>query len=192
MTGERISATRQFALVEAKIGALPPALKAEILRELVAFQPRFLARMQAGVPTRSGPRPTLYARSRPGANRPVGGGVTLLSTKIDEQELRLSGGLLTKDARERGFYLFILDAGRGLKRRVSDSRARMLKQAPSLVRGFGGGMRNRFSVRYTRKISPILPGRYAITFGAARTWARAEIGPVLDRVYVQAVAAAGW
>ena len=190
--GERISATQQFVLVSAAVKGLPQAWKDEFARELAAFQPKLEARMKAGVPVRKGPRPTLYARSRPGATRPVGGGASLLTTNLDAKELRLSAGLLTADARARGFYLTILEVGRGMKRRVSDSRSRLLKHAPSLVRGFGGAMRNRYSIRYSRKISPIAPDRYSIVYGVVRYWARAEIGPILDRVYERATTRIRW
>jgi hypothetical protein len=190
--GENISSTVQFLNVSAAIKGLPQIWKDEFVRELAAFQPKLEARMKAGVPVRKGPRPTLYARSRQGATRPIGGGVSLLSTKLDEKELRLSGGLLTADARARGFYLFILDAGRGLKHRMSRPRQRLLSNAPSLTRGFGGQKRNRYSIRYTRKISPILPGTYDITFGVVRYWARGELGPVLDRIYARALSRLSW
>ncbi len=186
--GERISATRQFAQVEAAIGALPPALQVEFVAELRAFDPRLLARVKAGAPKRKGPPPSQYERRW----RASGGGASLLTTKLDESALRLSAGLLTPDAARRGFYLYILDAGRGLKSRVSRAGQRLLGTAPSLVKGFGGQMRSRFSKRYTRAISPILPGTYDIAFGRVRIWARAEVGPVLDKVYVRAVRAVGW
>ena len=185
--GERITATRQFALVSAKIMALPDEWKTQFVGELKAFDPRLLARMKSGVPKRKGPPASIYERRW----RPAGGAVTLLSTKIDTDAMRLTGGLLTKDARDRGFTLYILDAGRGLKNRVSRPRVRLLGTAPSLVRGFNG-TRARFSKYYTRQISPIQPGTYDITFGRVRTWARGEIGPVLDRVYVKALARIGW
>ena len=198
--GQRISATKAFGQVTEIIGELPERWRAQFLIELAAFAPRLDARMKAGVPRRQGPRPSLYARSRPGAFRPAGGGATLLSTNLDKDSLTLKAGLLTPDARARGFYLFILDAGRGLKRGQSDARARHLygKDADTLAGKFinAGGKRRRIgarlSVRYTRRISPISPGRYDITFGRVRIWARNEVGPVLGKVYDRAIRAMFW
>jgi hypothetical protein len=185
--GERISATRAFAQVSTTIAILPVALREAMVAELTAFQPRLDARMKAGVPRRKGPPPSIYERRW----RPAGGLVSLLSTKVDAADLRLSAGLLTRDAAQRGFYGFILDAGRGQRAQRSRASVRALPPAASLVTGFSG-TRNRYSVRYTRAISPIAPGRYDITFGKVRYWARGEIGPVLLRVYDRGLRAAAW
>jgi hypothetical protein len=185
--GERISATTQFAQVSAKIGAMPAALQAGFVAELKAFDPQLLSRVKRQVPKRKGPPPSLYERRW----RAAGGGATLLTTRLDASALRLSVGLLTPDARKRAFYLYILDAGRGQKARRSRASVRYLGDAPSLVRGFEGQQRGRYSVRYSRAISPISPTTYDITFGTVRYWARGEIGPALDRVYVRALARVG-
>lgn len=184
--GDRISATTQFAQVSAKIAGLPAAWQADFAAELKTFDPQLLARVKAGVPKRKGPPPSQYERRW----RATGGGATLLTTKLDASALRLSVGLLTRDAQKRAFYLYVLDAGRGMKASRSRPRQRFLGTAPSLVQGFSGN-RARFSIRYSRAISPISPTTYDITFGAVRYWARGQIGPVLDRVYVRALARVG-
>lgn len=179
-----ISATRAFALIRDVVAGLPDAWRQRLVAELKLFEPRLEARTKAGVPVRKGPRPSLYARGRQGTYRPAGGLVSLLSTRLDEDNLRLSAGLLTPDARKRGFYGYILDAGRGLRSARSRPRTRQLFGA-TVDRSKAG----RYTKPYTRKISPISPGRYDITFGRVRTWAREEIGPVLLRVYDQALSA---
>jgi hypothetical protein len=185
MAGERISATKAFALVADILREMPVKWKAGFSAELTAFEPKLLARMRAGVPTRTGPRPSLYARSRPGAMRPPGGLVSLLSTQFDPDRLSVTGGLVTPDAKARGFYGYILDAGRGLKRSRSKMASRKLYRAAG-AKGFP------YSIKYSRKISPIAPGKYDITFGRVREWARSEIGPILGRVYDRTLASLMW
>ncbi len=185
--GERISATRAFGQVSALIAVLPDRFRAAMTAELATFQPRLEARMKAGAPKRKGPPPSIYERHW----RPAGGAATLLSTKLDAKELRLSAGLLTQDAASRGFTLYVLDAGRGLKNSRSRPRRRLLPGGENgrligkwiTVDGKKQKIRQRTTLPYTRAISPILPTDHNITFGAVRYWARGEIGPVLTRVY---------
>ena len=176
-----ISRTQAFADVAVVFTLMPQAFRDAMLEELRAFAPQLEAHMQAGVPTRSGPRPAAF-RSGGGQQRPAGGLVSLLSTRIDVDDLRLSGGLLTPTARGEGFYGYILDAGRGMKKTRSRPRSRLI----------AGGAPGRFTARYTRAISPIPPDRYDITFGRVRNWAREAVDPVLTRVYDQALIRVAW
>ena len=115
--------------------------------------------------------------------RPAGGLVSLISTDVDVGALSLRSGLLTKEARANGFYGYILDAGRGQRNARSKPASRLLK---------GKGVVGRYSKPFTRRISPIDPGRYDITFGRVRQWARDEIGPMLGRIADRAILAISW
>lgn len=187
MSGQRVSATRQFADVRRAIRRMPDALQDELGSELEAFRPRLLGRMQAGVPVRKGPRQRTYRTG--GETRPMGGLVSLLEAFLDRANLKIKAGLVTRIARRKGFYGYILDAGRGLRRTMSRPQARRL---PGKVRVGPRQFVARYSKVYSRRISPIAPGRYDIAFGRVREWARSEIGPVLGRVYQRAVARIGW
>lgn len=187
--GERISRTQAFSLVQDIVRGLPDQFAGALLAQLVLLQPQLNARMKAGVPTRSGKRPAKFAGSRPGL-RPTGGLRSLLTTRIDEKALRLSAGLLTKQAASDGFYGYILDAGRGLKRQRSKPKSRVIQI--SARQGRFGIVTSRETKRYTRKISPISPGKYDITFGRVRAWAREQGGPMLLKAYDAALRKALW
>ncbi|MGI4876653.1 MAG: hypothetical protein ACRYG4_04135 [Janthinobacterium lividum] len=182
--GARITATRQFALIANAFTALPDRFRVEFVTALKRFAPELLAHERAGVPTRSGPRPDKFAASRKG-RRPPGGLVSLLSTNVDEGNLRLTGGLLTPQARADGFYGYILDAGRGL----NGSRSKPKSRATSGLVAGRFGPTYRFSKPYSRAISPIAPGRYDIAFGRVRTWAREQMGPILSSIADRALRA---
>lgn len=181
-----VSATVEFAQVSALLAQFPDLFRKQLLDELKRYQPILLARMRAGVPTRSGPRP---ANFRGGSRRPAGGLKSLLTAVVDEDELRLSAGLLTAQAKADGFYGFILDAGRGLLRSRSRPGVRRLPQSQQRVRG---GRLKQFSRRYDRKISRIAPERYDIVFGRVREAARRDGGAMLAAVYERAIVELGW
>ena len=167
-----ISRTQAFADVAVVISIMPKAFDEEILVALRAFAPALQAKMVAGVPVRQGPRPAGFRSG--GARRPPAGAASLLSTQIDADDLRLSGGLLTPEAKSLGFTAYILDHGRGMKNTRSRPRSRLVSGSAPL---------RRYSVVYTRAISPISPDRYSITFGAVRYWARDAMDPMLAQIY---------
>ncbi len=181
-----ISRTKAFKDIAEIVSAFPDAFAAEQIPLLRQLAPQILAIARAGVPVRKGPRPL------PGAGgekwRAPGGLVSLLDAKVDEQARRLSVGLLTADTISRGFYGYILDAGRGQRRSRSRPRVRTLKG----TRQVGRATLGRFSIRYTRAISPIAPDRYDITFGRARAAARDLAGPLLLVSYERMVLKLAW
>lgn len=180
--GARITRTRAYALIVGAFLKLPDAFRTEFVAAFEEFAPRLLARERAGIPTRSGPRPARFAASRKGL-RPAGGLASLVSTEIDAGALSLRSGLLTKEARADGFYGYILDAGRGQTKTRSKITRRLLSSK---------GVVGRYSKPFTRRISPIAPGRYDITFGRVRQWARDEVGPMLGRIADRAILAISW
>lgn len=181
-----VTATAEFAQVSALLAQFPDVFRKQLLAELKTYQPKLLELMRAGVPSRSGPRPAFFRGS---SRRPAGGLKSLLTAEVDEDELRLSAGLLTAQARADGFYGFILDAGRGLLRSRSRPGTRRLPTSQQKVRN---GRLKQFSRRYDRKISRIAPERYDIAFGRVRESARADGGTMLSAVYERAIDELGW
>lgn len=188
MAGARISATAAFAGVQDIVRRMPDKFRDEFIAVLRELAPGILARERAGVPNRRGARPAKFAASRPGL-RPSGGLASLLSTSLDEKDLRLNTGLIGHAAREQGFYGYILDAGRGIKRSMSRPRVRQITGSKHAGRF---GSTSRYTKPYSRRISPISPGRYDITFGRVRAWVQQQAGPALTRVYERALVAVAW
>jgi hypothetical protein len=184
---ERISTTIAFAKVKILLDSIEPRFVAGLIEELRAFEPQLLARAKAGVPTRKGARPERF-RSYGAGRRPAGGVRSLISSQINEPERRLSVGLLTSQAASDGFYGFILDIGRGLKR----TRTRPIKRQGTKWRPGRFGLTRGESLPYTSRIKPILPTRYDVTFGRVREWAREAGGPMLDRAYRKMLVALWW
>jgi hypothetical protein len=184
---ERISTTIAFGKIKILLDSVEPRFVAGLIAELKAFEPQLLARAQAGVPTRKGKRPAGF-RSYGAGKRPAGGLRSLLSAQVDEAERRLSVGLLTPQARGDGFYGYILDAGRGLKR----TRTRPIRRQRTKFKPGRFGPTRGESLPYTSRISPISPGRYDITFGRVREFARSRGGPMLARAYKRMLGALLW
>lgn len=168
------------------VAAAPDLYEAEQLALLREIMPAAVARAKAGVPVRKGKRQLRYRYG--GELRPAGGLASLITGEVNDQDRRLSIGLLTAEARSRGFYGFILDAGRGLKRSRSRPRNRRLV---GLTR-VGLASIGRYSKRYTRRISPIPADRYDITFGRVRVFVRELAGRGLLRIHDRAVAKLLW
>ncbi len=181
-----ISRTKIFADMADIVRQVPDVFAAAQVPLLKQLAPQVLAMARAGVPVRKGPRQLRYRYG--GDLRPAGGLVSLLDAKVDEQARRLTVGLLTPQARSKGFYGWILDAGRGMRNTVSRARVRRLKPK---IQGPRASL-SRFTRYYSRAISPIPPGRYDITFGRVRYSARALAGPILLKAFEQTVFKLAW
>lgn len=135
---------------------LPDAMRDELAAEMRARAPSMLSYQKANTPSRSG-----NLRS-------------LLDWRFYPKTLRLIFGLVTAKARRDGWYLRILEEGRGWKRKTS---------RPFQRRTADGGL----SKRYTRAITLIPRGKYDIVKGRAFTFMRGLFAPILKSTYERAL-----
>ncbi|MDT7935216.1 MAG: hypothetical protein RQ833_11540 [Sphingomonadaceae bacterium] len=189
-----VRATATFGEVATVVAALGPAIERSFVSELEALAGPSLARARQGVPVRQGPRQATFRHD--GSPRPVGGLVSLLSSRVlqDRKELRI--GLLTGKALSDGFYIIPLEFGRGLTASRSRPRRRYIGTQQVVGRRAGGAKRvltlGRYTRPYSRAISPISPDRYDIVVGRARDDIQAAAGARLIAVYDDALRLSGW